>query len=81
MQFANANSVVKYKYIINVNIALTSRFFPGRSHLADLPDRLVYQSEGILKSMLSPPRLIASVLVSSQIQHFGKILKRLEQEG
>ncbi|XP_063693573.1 dynein axonemal assembly factor 8-like [Bolinopsis microptera] len=52
----------------------------GRHHLSDLPDRLVYQSEGILKSMLAPPRLLASILVTSQVNHFGKILKRLEQE-
>ncbi|KAL5247721.1 hypothetical protein ACHWQZ_G019565 [Mnemiopsis leidyi] len=52
----------------------------GRHHLSDLPDRLVYQSEGILKTMLAPPRLLASVLVTSLVNHFGKILKRLEQE-
>ena len=31
--------------------------------------------------MLAPPRLLASVLVTSLVNHFGKILKRLEQEG
>ena len=36
----------------------------GKQHLADVPERLVYQSEGILKGMLAPPRYLATVLIA-----------------